>query len=119
MHSSWCSGCKKKFQNLYITILKNTGGDRVYCEKCYREKAESDEKMKRLNEDLVKENKRMKIIIETVPTHIMPRYILDDYKEQNIMDYQFLCKDGVIHVSQLALDHSDFYNDMCKGSVHI
>ena len=73
--------------------------------------------MKRMMDDLELRNKKMKVMVDSVPTCTIPRTILQDYKDQKPLDYEFLCCDGSIHISELALRHSDFYIDMCKGMV--
>ena len=53
---------------------------------------------------------------QTISTQF-PRTVLQDYIDEKPLDFEFVCSDGSIHVSKLALHHSDFYNDMCKGLV--
>ena len=100
--SNYCTKCFGLFSNMHIVTKRKRTSDEIYCKKCLQEKDS--------------EIKRLKVMLDVIPTHILPRNIIDDYKVQKSMDYEFLCRDGSIHVSQLALDFSDFYNDMCKGS---
>ena len=86
---------------MHIVTKRKRSSDEIYCKKCLQEK------------DL--EIKRLKVQLDAIPMHILPRNIRDDYEAQKPMDYEFLCSDGSIHVSQLALECSDFYNEMCKG----
>ena len=73
--------------------------------------------MKRIYDDLDLRNKKMKLTEDSDPTLTLPKAILQDYIDQKPLDFEFICKDGSIHVSKSALHHSDFYNDMCKGLV--
>ena len=73
--------------------------------------------MKRIMDDLEPHNKKSKITVDSVPTRTIPMTILQYYKDQKPLDYEFICCDGSIHISELALRNSDFYNDMCRGLV--
>ena len=73
--------------------------------------------MKRVIDDHELRNKKSKITVDSIPIRTIPRTILQDYKDQKPLDYEFLCSDGSIHISELALQHSDFYNDMFRGLV--
>ena len=110
-----CSGCKRGFLNSHIVTRRGSFPDFFYCNDCYKNLEKSKEDMKRKIDELELRNKKLKLMVQAVPTHIMPRTILQDYRDQKPLDYEFICSDGSIHVSQLALQHSDFYNDMCKG----
>ena len=112
--SNQCSKCHEVFSNLHIVTRRKRIADSIYCSKCFNGK---DDDLKCQVVDLEQRNKRLKLMLDVIPTHVLPRNVLDDYKAQNPMDYEFICRDGSIHVSQLALDLSEFYNDMCKGMV--
>ena len=110
-----CSGCERGFPNSHIVTKRKSCPDIIFCNQCYKNWEKRKEDMKRRIDELELRNKKLKLMVQAVPTHIMPRTILQDYKDQKPLDYEFICSDGSIHVSQLALQHSDFYNDMCKG----
>ena len=46
--------------------------------------------MKRRIDELELRNKKLKLMVQAVPTHIMPRTILQDYKDQKTLDYEFI-----------------------------
>ena len=101
--SNYCSKCCGLFKNMHIVTRRKRDSDAIYCEKCFKE---NDLKVKRL-----------KLMLDAIPMHILPKNIVDDYEAQKPKDFEFLCRDGSIHVSQLALNISDFYSEMCKGTV--
>ena len=114
--SNQCTKCHTEFSSLHIVTRRKRVANSIYCEKCWNEK-DSDWKLKL--EDVEKRNKRLKLMLDVIPKHILPGNILDDYKAQKPMDYEFICSDGTIHVSELALQYSDFYTDMCKGMIFL
>ena len=73
--------------------------------------------MERIIDDFEPKNKKLKLMEDSIPTQTLPRTVLQDYINHKPLDFEFVCSDGSIHVSKLALHHSDFYNDLCKGLV--
>ena len=114
--SNQCSKCRQEFSNLHIVTRRKRTKDAIYCKECFIAK---DWEWKRKIDEVEKRNKRLKLMLDVIPRHILPENILDDYKAQKPIDYEFICCDGSIYVSELALKYSDFYTDMCEGMVFV